>query len=731
MHLPLPFTRDLVLLGGGHTHALVLQKWAMAPVPGIRLTLVTPEVKAPYTGMLPGLVAGHYATADLEIDLVGLARRSGARLIVDRARTVDIASRHVALEGRPALRYDALSINVGISSSLFGIDGFAEHGRPAKPLAAFAAAFETFVADVRTGQRKPDVVVIGAGVAGVELALAMAHRFRSVPGDAARITLLESGADVLREVSRAARHALLSELDRSGVQILTGVSVSKIERGRVRVSHRSGSVAAQFVVGAAGAHPHAWLASTGLALEQGYVAVGPTLATTTRPEIFAVGDCAHMSWAPRPKAGVFAVRQAPVLYHNLRAVLCGGRSKPYAPQKSYLKLISTGRQSAVADKFGLAFAGPSLWRVKNHLDRTFMARLARPVHMPQPKLPDPVALGVRERVDPNEPHCGACGAKVALEPLLKGLSPGFSPDSGGTGPGLDDAALIPREGGFDVFTTDHLRAFTSDPWLMARVAAIHAMGDIWAMGGQVDRALAHLTLPPMRDEMQASTIAEIMAGARRAFDPCGGRIVGGHTAIGAELSIGFSVIGRVAGDPVTLRGGRAGDALILTKPIGTGILLAAEMRQEADGQDYYQALQSMCRPQHQAAGLLGGVATAMTDVTGFGLAGHLMNLLTESEVSAEIDPAAVPFLGGALGLHARGIRSTLWQANAARAGLMAPGAGPVHGLLADPQTCGGLLASLPAERLQDTMNAFRRQGEPIWHIGGLLPGPPCIVLSEK
>jgi len=174
MNTSIPYTRDLVLIGGGHTHALVLRNWGMNPLPGVRLTVINPGPTAPYSGMLPGFVAGHYTRDELDIDLVKLARFAGARLIVGKAVSVDPLAKTITVPNRPPVGYDVTAIDVGITSEMPKLAGFAEHGIPAKPLGTFATRWDMF----RDTAHAPKVAVIGGGVAGAELAMAMAYALR-------------------------------------------------------------------------------------------------------------------------------------------------------------------------------------------------------------------------------------------------------------------------------------------------------------------------------------------------------------------------------------------------------------------------------------------------------------------------------------------------------------------------------------------------------------------------
>ena len=724
----LPLTRDLVLIGGGHAHALVLRRWGMAPLPGVRLTLIDPNPAAPYTGMLPGHVAGHYPREALEIDLVRLARHAGARLILGRAEGIDRQARRIRVAGRPGIAYDVTSLDIGVTSAMPDLPGFTAHAQAAKPLGPFAAAWEAFVA--RAGEEtSAHVVVIGGGVAGVELSMAMAHRLRQAGVAAPAVTVIEARETPLAGLGARARARLLTTLAARGVALRTGAAAAGVTAEGVILADGA-TLEAGFVAGAAGARPQDWLAGTGLALHEGYVCLRETLQSKEDDHVFAVGDCAHMEFDPRPKAGVYAVRQAPVLYDNLCAILSGRRLRAYRPQRDYLKLVSTGGRTAVADKRGFSAEGAWVWRLKDRIDRKFMAQFDDLGPMVAPSLPAVMAEGVREELAGGAMLCAGCGSKLAPGALAAALAGVAAParDDVIAGAG-DDAAVLAHGAGRQVLTTDSLRAFTADPWLFARIAAVHALGDIWAMGAAPQAALATVTLPRMRAAMQAATLAEIMDAAAAVFGAAGADIVGGHSAMGAEMALGFTVTGLAPAEGVIGQdGARPGDALILTKPIGTGVILAAEMAGAAPGRQVMAAFDSMAEPQGAAAAILAGAARAMTDVTGFGLAGHLLGLCDASGAGAVLDLAAVPLLDGAAALAAAGHRSVLWPANAAAArDRVTRPAGARGDLLFDPQTAGGLLAAIPGGAAAEVLARLHDAGVPATQIGEFTDAPPGIT----
>lgn len=691
-----PLTRDLVFVGGGHTHALVLRMWGMTPLPGARLTVINPGPTAPYSGMLPGFVAGHYDRTALDIDLVKLARFAGARIILGAVDRIDPVAKTVHVPGRPPIGYDICSVDVGITSEMPALPGFADHGTPAKPLGNFATRWAAY----RDGPGPASVAVIGAGVAGVELALAMAFALKT-RNRPAQVHLVEA-ATALSVLGTKSRARLLQAMADLGVTLHENARISRVTDKGLELQGGQ-TIAAGFVTGAAGTRPHAWVEACGLDLLDGFIKVNARLHSSA-PDVFAAGDCAHMTHAPRPKAGVFAVRQAPVLLANLRAALAGTDWQEYQPQSDYLKLISMGGKRALAEKQGMPLSGALMWRWKDWIDQRFMRQFRELPAMQAPDLPKLRAKG-DESV--QKPLCTGCGSKVGRGALTAAVAdlPKLRADVTLL-PG-DDAALLTMGDARQVITTDHLSAVTADPALMARIAAVHALGDIWAMGAAPQAALAQIVLPRLSGELQQRSLSEIMAVAGEVMAQAGAQIVGGHTTMGAGMTIGFSITGLLERDPITLAGAQPGDALILTKPIGTGVVLAAEMAGQARGEDVMACFASMTQDQGDAARILSN-AHAMTDVTGFGLAGHLHGMCAASDVGAKITVDAVPVLPGARALSDSGIASSLYPDNRA----LVPGLIEEAGtrLLFDPQTCGGLLAAVAPGQAQALLDELKKAG---------------------
>lgn len=721
----IPLTRDLVMVGGGHTHALVMLYWARNPLPGVRITLVNPKSTAPYTGMLPGFVAGHYERHELDIDIARLAIQANARHVIGSVNHIDTGAGLVHVSGRPPIEYDILSINVGAHSAMPEIPGAIQYGHPAKPLDSFASAWGSYIEEVRNG-RPADVAVVGTGVAGVELALAMNYRLKKLAGMPVSVCMFEREQAPMNELDFLTRRKLLRILAGSGVQLHCGVGIASLERNRMILSDGN-SYNAEFIALAAGARPHPWLADSGLADDRGYIPTDRCLRAVGHENVFATGDCATFTPRPLPRAGVYAVRQAPVLHDNLRSTLQNRSPGSFRPQVNFLKLISTGSRSAVGNKYGLTFSGRMVWKLKDRIDRRFMNRFTGMPSMNSDAIPPAdVAGDVADIMGSYPALCRGCGGKVGHKVLQASLGP---EDAAFQHADFDDAAEIQIGGTGMVVSTDHLNSFIDDHWMFARIVAVHAASDIWAKGATPVSALMTIVLPRMAERLQRRTIAEIMSSARSVLNAENVDIVGGHTCQGAEMSIGMTVIGKPGDRIITQSGAQEGDIVLMTKPIGTGVILAGMMTGQTKGEELRLSLESMQQTSAPISRLLASHATAMTDITGFGLGGHLLEMLEASAVAAMLDLSSIPLLPGAMRLAEEGVRSSLWEANSGMPQFSAEPANPRADLLFDPQTSGGLLATIPVRHVDETLDGADKLGIPIWQIGSIVNGQPELILD--
>ncbi|WP_280986974.1 FAD-dependent oxidoreductase [Fulvimarina endophytica] len=360
-------------MGAGHAHVEVLRALAERPEPGIALTLVTPHERTPYSGSLPGYLAGFYTASQMTIDAKGLARRAGARLHLERAVGLDPDVCRLETESGERLDYDLLSLDIG---SLPG-RGAGEPGIPVKPIDRFTETVDRILADARSGNGPFRLAVVGTGAAGVELAFAFLTRLpRELGGRQFEILLIGEEEEILSDRSPRTRVRLTRTLRSKGIEPVIGSRVERAEAGRLILANGR-EIVADTIVWAVTSRAPSWLERTGLSLDAGgFVEVDKALRSLSHPNVFAAGDVASLP-DPRPKAGVFAVREGPILARNLRAAALGGSLRSFRPQSDWLNLLSTGDGRAVADKWGISLEGAWVWRWKDWNDRRFVERYNR------------------------------------------------------------------------------------------------------------------------------------------------------------------------------------------------------------------------------------------------------------------------------------------------------------------------------------------------------------------
>ena len=708
----------------------------MAPPLGARLTLIVDRTVAVYSGMVPGFVAGQYRRDELEIDVRPLALRAGARCIVAAATGIDPAARRIHLAGRPPLAYDTASFDVGSTVAGLDLPGVRERALPTRPIALFVERVEAALARVRE-RGAAHVVVVGAGAGGVELAFTLQARLARDGAREATVTLLEAGGRVLPGYPAAAAARIERRAAERGIRIRHGARVAEARDGALALEggETLACDALVWVTGAASLGLFAGLPTDA----HGFVRVGATLQVEGHDELFAVGDCASLiGFRSLAKAGVYAVRQGPVLARNLMARVARAPLVVYWPQRDFLTLLNLGDGAAVASKWRVALEGRWAFRLKDWIDRRFMRRfqVLGPSGALSPEFARQPSMAGQDMI------CGGCAAKVGESVLTRALARLGAPSDPAVLLGLaepDDAAAVatPR-GEVVVSTVDAFRAFTDDPYVVGRVAALNAASDLWAKGVSPRFALAEVSVPDADPEREEETLYQTLAGARAALDAEGITLVGGHTTKADDLSVGFAVFGfaESAGSLMRLGGLEPGDRLVLTKPLGTGVLFYADARGLARGPWIAAALASMLRANAAASrAARASGATACTDVSGFGLAGHLGEMLRAAKASAVVDVAGLPLLPGVAELLGRGHRSTFHPENArARRALSIASAVaglPVVDVLFDPQTSGGLLFGVRPERAPEALAALRAGGDTSAAIiGEVMPARPDGALFE-
>ncbi len=724
--------KDLVLVGGGHSHVAVLKRFGMQPMPGVRLTLISKDVATPYSGMIPGYIAGHYTFDEAHIDLRRLCQFAGAAFYHDAVTGLDLAERRVVCASRPSVGFDLLSLNIGSTPRTRDIPGALDHALPIKPIDRFLEGWADVLARAHQSGHGPlRIAVVGGGAGGVELTLAARHRLLALMARQDRLAtplefhLLIDASEVLPTHNARVRARFTRLLAERGVRVHLNHRVVEVKAGQV-ICQPGTAVACDVVLLTTNASAPVWVGESGLRTDEGgFLAVNDGLQSVSHPFVFGAGDVAAVLNHPRPKSGVFAVRQGAPLAENLRRALAGQPLRAFRPQRKFLSLISTGGQCAVASRGGWALEGAWVWRMKNWIDRRWMRQYQElPAMEAAPAAP--LAAGVADakalqEISTLALRCGGCGAKVGsttLTRVLRRLKTVARPDVLVGLDAPDDAAVtVVPPGRVSVQTVDFFRSFISDPYLFGRIAANHCLGDIFAMGAEPQSALAVAVVPFGLESKVEEQLYQLLAGATEVLSEHGAALAGGHTAEGAELAFGLVVNGLADPDKLLRKGGlKPGDQLILLKPIGTGALFAADMRRQTKGAWIEAALASMQQSNRDGAQcLLRHRATACTDVTGFGLLGHLVEMLQQSPgAGAELSLRALPLLEGAEETMRAGIFSSLQPQNLrlrrAITNVEEAARHARYPILFDPQTAGGLLAGVPGGEAGSCLAELKQRG---------------------
>jgi len=736
MKLPQPIKGELVLVGGGHAQVALLKSLAMKPVDGLRATLISRDIDTPYSGMLPGYVEGIWQDRDIHIDLARLAAMAGARIIHAPVAGIDAHNGSVRINGRPPLPFDVMSINIGGEPDLAAIDGAAAHCIPVKPIGRFR---ERLTALTASGHPER-IAVIGGGAAGCELALALSKRWLADTGKRPQVSIFGRSARLVPVLPPRAARLLYETLSKAGCSVHCGHAVARIDSDRLHLENdESHAFDACFLVTAVAPPP--WLRETGLELDDaGFIAVNRTLQSRSHANIFAAGDVATIIDDPRPKAGVYAVRAGPVLANNIRRFIAGRRPAPWKPQRNALAILGTADGHGIGIRGKHASRSRSWWWLKKWIDRRWMAKYTD-LKMPPPPTPArlkglssyPSAAGVASDPAFEAMRCLGCGAKTGHETLAAamrdaveiavelGADPRLMPPDGLH----EDSAVLPvPEGGELVQSIDVISEIVSDPFQLGRIAAVHAMSDIYAANAVPVWGMAAVTLGMARVDLQQSQLSHLMAGGLVALSEAGAQLVGGHTGESDALTVGFSLTGWRDGPPV-VPSPDEDPVLILTKPLGSGVIMAAHMKLAARGEWVAGATDMMATGNAVAAGILAPHRPPMTDVTGFGLGRHAMNLAERCGMAGVvINLSSLPLLPGAASLVEAGHRSSLHDQNRNSVRLSLPSApSPIAEILFDPQTSGGLLAAVPARLTPDILAAMQSAGHSAALIGRFTDTP--------
>ena len=588
--------------------------------------------------MVPGLIAGVYQPEELTIDLRSLADQAGVAFIDAEITDIDLYKKILHCHKRNPIKFNYLSLNIG---------AFGNPNQKLGPEQAMIKPLHESLALISQNDfyshdaEHQEFSIVGSGLASIEVSIALRNRWPK-----RKLTLHAQTKKISEQIKET--------LQEQNIKIISTIDNTTIEGP------------ALFCTGSFGPE---WIKKIGLKVNRnGRIQTKSTLQTLDYPYIFASGDCGVIQNKERHASGVWAVRAAPILAINLENII---RSKPlrkWRPQKRAIQLIGKIQGINIAQQawiqYGRYEIGPYhwAWKWKRFIDKRFIEMF----HMKK-------AMGVHsESMD-----CRGCAAKLAAEPLRNALK---DATLGSLGNSPEDAVTLDKNW---LQSVDGFPALISDPWLNARITTLHACSDIWACGATVASIQALITLPNIQAKLQESLLKQILSGINGAIKEQKAKVLGGHTLVSrdpapnpATMGIQISLCVNGKQHPaldIWHKGGlQSGDVLLLSKPIGTGVLFAAAMQNATRATHLDKALALMSTSQHHLVDQLRKLEMkhprsihACTDVTGFGLMGHLSEMLQASNHvrRAHINLAKVPALEGAINLLKQGYTSSLAPSN--------------------------------------------------------------------
>ncbi|MEC8474460.1 MAG: selenide, water dikinase SelD [Planctomycetota bacterium] len=697
--------KRLVLLGIGHTNAYVLRKWSMSHCPDTELVCLSNHSYATYSGMLPAVLAQQRSEHEMQIDLVKLCAAASARLITSPIKTIDPQAQVIRFDDRPSLSYDLLSIGVGSVTAPIGTDSTDPNFVAIKPMQTFLQRLRNQLANMgeMDSEKELKILVVGGGVASVEIALCLPAFLKQHLVNPFKIQLVTSRDRIAPELPAKASGRLFRLINQRSINVVINARVKTSKNNALELESGE-QIAGDLVITSTGAAPPDILEKVELPKDPcGFLRIDATLRSTGSKTIFAVGDCGSYLEQPFVKSGVYAVRQGPILWQNLLRSLAGKPLLSFSPQRKFLKLVNLGDGRALAQRGQFTAVGKWAMTWKHRIDDGFISMYQNP----QPPM-QPGGANHSSGLTHLDDQCRGCGCKLESESLSKGIE--RTTEDGQVE--FQDSVSVHNDGKKELTASvDFFTAPFPDPFLSGRIAALHAISDLVASGSNPIAALSTLVLADGPQSRQQEQFAEITAGINQELSQFSVQIGGGHTIIGPRTEIGLTVMGqRDAESDIGKHRLQDGDHLFLTKPLGIGVLMAAQMRAKCDAKNYETLLSYMLAPSKPLLELLKQIGiNAVTDITGFGLAGHLIEMLKSSKKSASVHIESVPIMPGVEALFQQGLQSTLAPGNRKQDRFIHRKHElvdhPKYSALFDPQTCGGLLFGLAQHRIPEMMSA--------------------------
>jgi selenide,water dikinase len=688
--------KQLVLIGGGHSNVQVLRKLCMHQYKGLNVILISESYGAIYSGMTPGYIEKIYSLDEITIDLQRLCFNAGATFIKDKVISLDEENKILHLKENPSISFDILSINSGSMSNKQTIQ--IENDSKiisVKPIGSLVSKLKKIDEVIEKSSQKK-ISIVGGGIAAFELSFALHKRYDGKIS----IDIISKHPLGEKNLNTTSINKVKKIAKKMGIKLISKQAIS-INNSEIKLD--DDIIHSDLILLSTGASLPEWLVKSNLEIDENFIAVNQQLQSLNFKNIFVSGDAASIQNSKRPKSGVMAVRQGEILKDNLFLFLQNKTLKKFKPQKNWLYLIGTYKNSAVLNYFNFSFEGKWCWALKKVIDLNFMKKFYFPGQIDMNKK----IFNLNEyKDDIPKMYCQGCGSKVSKNTLSNFLS------SQKTNQELSDATEIEFKQNNILQTIDHIKLFKSfNPYDFGIISYLHSQNDILAAGGSVHSLSISIGVPFSKNLVEGFYLEYFMRGIQKEAVRDGAILASGHSYQTEEPSTTITMNGSII--KKSNKSLAAEENLIyLSKPLGTGYLLAAYFQNSKllSTSDFKKLLTYLKTGNDLAAksGFSCG-SQLMTDISGFGLASHLGDICQSSNLSAEIQLSKHILINDKLEIL-KNFESSGYKNNYLSSFNLI-GIRDDHPLLKivfDPQTNGPLLIAIDKEKKDRFENDFQK-----------------------
>ena len=689
--------KQLVLIGGGHSNVQVLRKLCMHEYKGLNVILISESYGAIYSGMTPGYIEKLYSLDEITIDLQRLCFNAGATFIKDKVVSLDENNQILYLKDHPSIPFDILSINSGSISNKQTIHLEKDSKVIAvKPIGSLVSKLEKIDEVIeKSSQRK--ISIVGGGIAAFELSFALHKRYYGKIS----LDIISKQPLVEKNLNTTSINKIKKIAKKMNIKLISKQAIS-INNSEIKLDDED-IIHSDLILLSTGASLPEWLVKSKLEMNENFIAVNQQLQSLNFKNIFVSGDAASIQNSKRPKSGVMAVRQGEILKDNLFLFLQNKTLKKFKPQKNWLYLIGTYKNSAVLNYFNFSFEGKWCWVLKKIIDLNFMKKFSFPGQTDMNKK----IFSLNENKDDiPKMYCQGCGSKVSKNTLIHFLS------GQKTNKELSDATEIKFKQNNILQTIDHIKLFKSfNPYDFGIISYLHSQNDILAAGGSVHSLSISIGVPFSKNLTESFYLEYFMQGIQNEVTRDGALLASGHSYQTDEPAITITMNGSIS-QKSNKSLAAEGNLIYLSKPLGTGYLLAAYFQNSKllSVSDFEKLLKYLKTGNDLAAksGFSCG-SQLMTDISGFGLASHLGDICQSSNLSAQIQLNNDILINDKLEIL-KNFESSGYKNNYLSSfnSIDIKESHPLNKIIFDPQTNGPLLIAIDKEKKNEFENNFEK-----------------------